>query len=95
MSAFSTGLYLSDYYLEGDSLRVVGARQLSSLISWFAGGRTHFPVWDDEALIAALADSGLSGATPHVAGDFARELQIERPRRSAFVRVIEAQVERP
>lgn len=90
LGAFPQGLYLSDYYLEEDSRRVVGAKQMASLISWFVGGKTHFPFWDDEALLSSLGAAGLTDSIVHTAGDFAGELHIERPKRSAFVRVIEA-----
>lgn len=94
MRCFPTGLYLSDYYLERDTMRVLGAKQASALISWFVNGKTHLPLWDDADLKTALADAGFEDTRIHVAGDFARELQIERPVRSAFVRVIEARTTR-
>jgi O-methyltransferase involved in polyketide biosynthesis len=90
LSTFPSGLYLSDYYLEEDSMRVLGARQLSTVLSWFVGGRTHFPFSDDRSLVSALQETGFEDAAIHIAGDYARELSIERPQRSGFVRVIEA-----
>ncbi len=90
LGAFPRGMYLSDYYLEEDSRRVAGTAQMSRMLSWFVGGKIHFPMWDDRELVEGLERAGLPGATIHVAGDFAQELQIERPQRSAFVRIIEA-----
>ena len=92
LGAFPSGLYLSDYYLEEDSMRVLGARQLSTVLSWFVGGRTHFPFRDDRALVSGLHSAGFADTAIHIAGDYARELSIERPQRSAYVRVIEARV---
>lgn len=89
MRGFPKGLYLSDYYVARDSMRVLGVRQMSKVLSWFVGGAVHMAHWDDEALTIALAEAGLPNATIHIAGDFARELQIEGPERSAHVRVIE------
>jgi len=90
LRSFPSGVYLSDYLLKDDSMRVLGARQLSSLVSWFVGGRTHFPLRDDRALVAALQGAGFEDSAIHIAGDYARELSIERPQRSGYVRVIEA-----
>lgn len=90
MRRFSQGLYLSDYYLRRDTERVLGARPMFKVMGWFVEGRIHLPIWHDTDLYTALEEVGFSEATIHVAGDFARELQIEPPRRSAYVRVIEA-----
>ncbi len=90
LRSFPRGLYLSDYYLEEDSMRVMGARQLSGLVSWFVGGATHFPLRDDQSLVSALQEVGFADVAIHIAGDYARELSIERPQRTGYVRVIEA-----
>lgn len=90
LGQFPRGLYLSDYLVEADSKRVFGASQFSRLLSLFVGGRTHFPLSDDDELRSGLIEAGFGHATIHTAGDFARELAIERPLRSGFVRVIEA-----
>lgn len=90
MRLFSQGLYLSDYYLRQDTQKVVGVGPMFKLLGWFVGGGVHLPLESDTELYNALGDAGLSDAAVHVAGDFARELQIESPKRSAYVRVIEA-----
>ncbi len=87
---FSGGVYLSDYLVEEDSMRVFGAKQLKALVSLFVGGRTHFPMRNNSELVAGLVKAGFTDAKVHTAGDFARELSIERPARSGFVRVLEA-----
>lgn len=90
MERFSEGLYLSDYYLRGDSLRVVGVRPMSKVLSWFVSGGVHLSLEEESDLYAGLGQSGLSRVNIHMAGDFAQQLQIESPKRSAYVRVIEA-----
>ncbi len=90
MQQVAGGLYLSDYYLRGDTNKVLGARAMSKLISWFVRGATHMPLEDDPSLEAALASCGFVNSRIHRAGDFASELQIENAKRSAYVRVIEA-----
>lgn len=92
MRRFSSGLYLSDYYLRGDTHRVVGARTMAKLISLFVRGQTHLPYQDADGLEMALSSAGFSDAKVHRAGDFASELHIENAKRSAYVRVIEARV---
>jgi O-methyltransferase involved in polyketide biosynthesis len=90
MSRFSEGLYLSDYYLRRDSLRVVGVRPMSKLLGWFVDGGVHLSLQEESDLYAGLGQAGLSDVNIHMAGDFAQRLQIESPKRSAYVRVIEA-----
>ena len=90
MALFSEGLYLSDYYLRRDTARVVGAGPMFKLLGWFVNGGMHLPLANDRELYEALGDAGLSDVAIHMAGDFAKELQIESPKRSAYVRVIEA-----
>jgi O-methyltransferase involved in polyketide biosynthesis len=90
MRRFSEGLYLSDYYLSRDTNRILGAGVMSHLIGWFVNGSVHMPLADDAELYDALGESGLSDVAIHVAGDFAHELQIESPKRTGYVRIIEA-----
>ena len=90
MERFSEGLYLSDYYLRRDTNRVLGAGAMYRLIGWFVSGSVHLPLANDAELYDALGESGLSQVAIHTAGDFAQQLQIESPKRSAYVRVIEA-----
>ena len=92
MHRFSGGVYLSDYYLRGDTNKVLGAKTMSRLISLFVQGATHMPFEDETALHAALSSAGFLDTRVHRAGDFASELQIENARRSAYVRVIEARL---
>lgn len=92
MQRFSGGVYLSDYYLRGDTNKVLGARTMAKLISVFVQGATHMPFEDETALRAALSAAGFGDTYIHRAGDFAAELQIENARRSAYVRVIEARL---
>ncbi len=90
MEHFSEGLYLSDYILGRDTKRVALAGPMRKLLSLFVGGGVHLPLESDVHLYEALGEAGLSDVAIHMAGDFAHELQIESPKRSAYVRVIEA-----
>ena len=90
MRRFSEGLYLSDYYLGRDTNRILGAGVMSQLVGWFVSGSVHMPLKDDSELYEALGEAGLSDVAVHMAGDFAHELQIESPKRTGYVRVIEA-----
>lgn len=92
LQRFSGGLYLSDYYLDCDASRVMGARTLLKLISLFVRGQTHMNYADSTSLQAALRGVGFADAKIHQAGDFASELHIENAKRSAYMRVIEARV---
>jgi O-methyltransferase involved in polyketide biosynthesis len=90
LQRFSQGLYLSDYYLRTDTKKVVGVGPMFKLLGWFVGGGIHLPLRSDADLYNALGEAGLSDVAIHTAGDFAQQLQIESPKRSAYVRVIEA-----
>lgn len=87
---FPHGLMLSDFYLRRDSLRNLGARSFGRALTWFARGKYHLPYEDDRELSQALARCGFRDARIHMAGDFAVQLEIPNPKRSAYVRVIEA-----
>lgn len=95
MQLFSQGLYLSDYYVGQDTKRVVGVGPMFKLLGWFVSGGVHLPLDTDSDVYNALGAAGFEDAAVHVAGDFAHELQIESPKRSAYVRVIEARTAAP
>jgi hypothetical protein len=83
-------MYLSDYYLREDRRRVMGVKTFERLLSWYAGGKVHESYERASQLLDALRRAGFARATAHIAGDFAPNLGVAVPERSAYVRVIEA-----
>jgi O-methyltransferase involved in polyketide biosynthesis len=90
MAAFPYGVMLSDFYLREDTLRNTGARTVARALNLIVRGQTHMPYRDDQELLRALESCGYEEPRIHMAGDFAGSLDVASPRRSGYVRVIEA-----
>jgi O-methyltransferase involved in polyketide biosynthesis len=88
LSAFPSGLYLSDLHLRADTSGPQAAAFRVALAA-FVRGSVHIHFGDEAEAEAALSAAGFGSATLHNPADLADRLRLHR-RDAALVRVIEA-----
>lgn len=93
LAAFPAGTYLSDLHCEEDVDKVKGAKLFKTLLGRFS--RSSMGVFFPNAGAAerALGAAGFSSARVHLAADFGGRLDVPDPQQSAFIRVVEAEIE--
>jgi O-methyltransferase involved in polyketide biosynthesis len=96
LQAFPRGIYLADNYPLYDNMPFLRTlRMLGGLLGSVSRSQVSFHFRSDEEARNTLTGLGFDGVTVHDPADHYDRLEIPRSRGQSFVRVIEAETERP